>query len=251
MKVSQLFETINSLMGVNKFHNITWKELTALLEYEYGIEVVGSGSFGTVFWHPSWNFVYKIFEEDTGYMQFVEYAMKHPHNPHLPKILRAPRQIHAFHMRHHQTSPKLWAVKIEKLDGVVGEARAFLNDGRVWFATRRFVANQLDPNDDDMSIRGHPVDSSQHLEDVFNKFQQFDLRGIVTTLADLADECDISPFDFDLHDQNFMMRGNDIVIIDPMVNDEDKQAFFRAATRYDMMKRGPDYKNKPELIFNT
>ena len=182
-------------------------------------------------------------------MQFVEYAMKHPHNPHLPKILRAPRQIHAFHMRHHQTSPKLWAVKIEKLDRVVGEARAFLNDGRVWFATRRFAANQLDPNDDDMSIRGHPVDSSQHLEDAFNKFQQFDLRGIVTTLADLADECDISPFYFDLHDQNFMMRGNDIVIIDPMVNDEDKQAFFRAATRFDMMKTGPDYKNKPDLIF--
>lgn len=250
MKVSQLFETINSLMGVNKFHNVTWRELTTLLEYEYGIKVVGSGSFGTVFWHPSWNFVYKIFEEDTGYMQFVEFAMRNPHNPHLPKILRAPRQIHAFHMRHQQTSPKLWAVKIEKLDDVVGEAKALLNDGRVWFATRRFVANQFDPNDD-MSIRGHPVDSSQHLEDVFNKFQQFDLRGIVTTLADLADECDISPFDFDLHDQNFMMRGNDIVIIDPMVNDEDKHAFFRDTIRFDMMKKGPDYKNNPESIFNT
>lgn len=250
MKVSQLLEGINALKGVNKFHDMTWRELTTLLEYDYGIKVVGSGSFGTVFWHPSWNFVYKIFEEDSGYMQFVEFAMKNSYNPHLPKILRAPRQIHAFHMRHHQTSPKLWAVKIEKLDEVVGEARAFLNDGRVWFATRRFVADQLEPVDD-VSMRGHPVDSSQHLEDVFNKFQQFDLRGIVTTLADLADESDISPYDFDLHDRNFMLRGNTIVIIDPMVNVDDKQAYFRIAARYDMMKKGPDYKNNPESIFNT
>ncbi len=246
MKVSQLFEGINSLIGVNKLHDMTWKELTKNLEQEYGIKVIGTGSFATVFWHPSWNFVYKVFEEDSGYMRFVEYVMSNQYNPHLPKILRPPRQFHAFHLRAAQTTSKLWAVKMELLEEVSGEVKEFLTNGRMWYATRRYAGEQIDTG----SIQYELDDFEKTLDELFMQFKEYDMEGLVETLADLADVCGIDPYDFDLHTHNFLMRNNTIVIIDPMVNDDDKPAYFRnAVNRFIMVKRGPDYRNTPEIFF--
>jgi hypothetical protein len=70
------------------------------------------GQFGTVFIHPRWSFVYKVFN-DASYLTFARWASRNPH-PCLPRFLSKPKRVVPFYKRprRHDT---VYVVKLEKL----------------------------------------------------------------------------------------------------------------------------------------
>lgn len=157
---------------------------------EKGFKPLGEGGYGIVFSDGRSRVVAKIMREDPCWMAFAEYCRKNRSNPHLPKIGK--------------TMPVskmgVYVTFIEALDPLPPEKydfdlKAFLNlriryripsmaaypIGRIKLAASEFETN-------------HPL-LAETLEEV----------------TKLGTNCAV-----DLHDENFMMRGNTIVIIDPL-----------------------------------
>lgn len=104
---------LQELVGVKRFQKYETHQLFKIFR-RLGVELM-NGRFGTVFMHPSWDFVYKVVDgEDPQYSYFVDYVLKHP-NKHFPKFVRKPLTVHKFHTRNVNQSNKWWIVKIEKL----------------------------------------------------------------------------------------------------------------------------------------
>lgn len=104
---------LHELYGVKRYHNFDEHDFFKMLR-RLGVKI-SNGKFGKVFSKPEWNFVYKIFDNDPYYLNFINYAMKHP-NKHYPKVMKRPIEVHKFHKRFKEGgSDKWWVVKIEKL----------------------------------------------------------------------------------------------------------------------------------------
>ena len=52
----------------------------------HGFKHLGEGNFASVYEHPSYPWVFKVFKNDSGYMHFFQYAKANQNNPNLPKI---------------------------------------------------------------------------------------------------------------------------------------------------------------------
>ena len=101
------------LTGIKKYHGLNEYHFLKLLR-RMGVTMT-SGRYGMVFSHPSWNHVYKVFDNDPYYLHFVNYAIAHP-NPHYPRFFKKPMQLHKFLTRFEGGADKWWVVKIEKLN---------------------------------------------------------------------------------------------------------------------------------------
>jgi len=55
---------------------------------KYGWNVIGIGMEAAVAEHPNKNYVLKLFEDDSNYKKFVEFAINHKGNPHVPVFFR-------------------------------------------------------------------------------------------------------------------------------------------------------------------
>lgn len=107
---------LQELAGVKRFQKYEQHQLFKMFR-RLGVKIM-SGKFGTVFAHPSWDYVYKVVNgEDPQYTDFVEYVLKHP-NKHFPKFLRRPLTVHQFHTRSANEPTTWWIVKIEKLEEI-------------------------------------------------------------------------------------------------------------------------------------
>lgn len=107
---------LQELMGVKRFHKYTIEQLFKMFR-RLGVKT-SHGKFGTVFMHPSWDYVYKVMlKDDPQYMDFVNYVMKHP-NKHFPKFKRTPIEMHAVHTRSRSEQDAFWVVKIERLNEI-------------------------------------------------------------------------------------------------------------------------------------
>jgi hypothetical protein len=90
----------------DNFQTRTKQFVNKLTKAGYTPSVIGGGSYGSVFEHPSNpNEVVKIFHGDPEYEEFAKYARdNHENDPHLPKIQAV-----------HKLSPTLGYVRMEKL----------------------------------------------------------------------------------------------------------------------------------------
>jgi hypothetical protein len=81
---------------------------------EAGGEFLGAGAGGSVYTHPDWPYVLKVFPHDHCYLRFLRYVMKHQNDPCLPKIYGGVKKIRPQYKRHwsHQT---VYVVRLEKL----------------------------------------------------------------------------------------------------------------------------------------
>lgn len=158
-RVINSFMLLNELKGVKKYYKLTWYEITQLLKRK-GIKSVGSGRYGTVFTHPSWNYVVKVTTNDPSYLSFVDFVRKHP-NKHYPLVLHKPLSLRAFHKRPaSELKRHLEIVKIEKLQELSPNIANFVAEN-----IERFVQINLDikhKRDDALDYR---VPNHQMLQD--------------------------------------------------------------------------------------
>lgn len=69
----------------SSYDPVTMEKLTQLLK-QYGWDQVGFGYYATVYEHPRYPYVVKIFVNDTAYAEYFTIMKENQGNPHVPKI---------------------------------------------------------------------------------------------------------------------------------------------------------------------
>jgi hypothetical protein len=144
-----------------------------------GFNFIDRGSFGAVFERPGYPWVFKIFNKDPAYLHFLKYAMAHQGNTHLPKI-KGIIPINA----------DTYAVRMERLSPIpLGTEPAM--------SLIRKIVN---------------IDSYGDLSDADAAWIDKKFPGISAFFKSFP----LGGFEYDLNLQNFMQRGNTMVIVDPI-----------------------------------
>ena len=151
-----------------------------------GFKFIDKGSFGAVFERPGYPWVFKIFTRDPAYLHFVKYAMAHQGNPHLPRIKGIIK-----------INDDTYAVRMERLSPIpLGSEPAM--------SLIRKIVN---------------IDSYGDLSDADAAWIDKTFPGISAFFKSFP----LGDFEYDLHLQNFMQRGNTMVIVDPIYDYREMQ----------------------------
>lgn len=216
MKVIHIFE---QLKGTHNLRNLTWEELVEYLK-THNVSRIGQGAFGDVFYHPSWNYVVKVFDTDTAYLNFIKFVEHNP-NKHYPKILKSPKLMHQFHKRNLHRSDMhkfFYLVKIEKLLPLSLENQDMVHELAVTIGgnyrnhfnnRRKFISSMRE------LISRFPKQEMATLSVAIFKALEFLKANVPETVADL-------------HSGNFMQRPDGtIVVIDPVSCLNDSDPYFK------------------------
>lgn len=190
----------------------------------YGWHLLGTGAEGTVAEHPQKAYVLKVFQDNSYYQYFVEFVKQHAHNPHVPRFGRYVRKVPG--------SPFLY-VRMEKLTSVDFQVirRKYLNyllDMKALGAQVgiRTLGHQLDMEMDEfLHSRGISQDDFMNAatrKDIMKKTTQpmpTDSWGELI-IAMLESSKHLNLASWDMHEGNFMMRHNTLVIVDPWYSED-------------------------------
>lgn len=157
---------------------------------EKGFTPVGEGGYGIVFSDGRSRVVAKIMREDPCWMAFAYHCRANRTNPHLPKIGKL-IQVSAM---------GVYVVFMEALDPLPPE--------RYDFDMKSFLYTRADYNIP--ALRGR---DPQEIEQAAAAFEAANplLAKTLVDITKLGTDCAV-----DLHDGNMMLRGDTIVIIDPL-----------------------------------
>lgn len=160
----------------------SWKaELQALAE-KYNLTAVGSGMASLVFAVPNRNYVVKVFNiNDTGYRSWLSFCQEHQDNPYVPKVLSPSMRV----------TSQLAAVKLEPLAEIKNPKQAQTLINALQYLGYLDIENPMPAK----LPAGVDEDALQEIADF------------------LAETDDI----LDLHVGNFMARGSQIILIDPLL----------------------------------
>jgi len=160
-----------------------------------GFKLIGYGMMAKVYSHPGLDYVLKVFNKDDGYQQFWKLACQYNNNPHFPK----------FRGKLMQIVPNIYAVRMEKLQ------KATINNiGISPEAISKFMNNYIIDNTDNYEY--YNLDQKL-LEKITSYIEE--TQPLLLEALDLLKKYDAFEDTLDLHDENFMMRNNTIVITDP------------------------------------
>jgi hypothetical protein len=149
-----------------------------------GFTAMGSGTFGTVWSHPKLQYVLKVFRSsDVAYLGWVNVCIQNKNNPHLPKFVSA---------RPMRITPEVSAVRMEKLAPIYSN---LIID--IIYFTKLTLYDQ--------------TGETERFNNYCNANPQW--MDAVQILKEFSYK---SGFKFDIHPGNFMLRGNTIVITDPV-----------------------------------
>jgi hypothetical protein len=189
---------LNELVGADSLRqDITNTDSAKKKLLKHGFEMLGDGTFGSVWQHPNLNYVLKLYDEaDIGYAKFVELARKHQDNPHFPKFRGLPVTL----------VPGIRALRLEMLS-----PWEYVRTDPDHIATDWFLRYIDEPKWRDYLSNMTDEKLKSHIEHFIKKWPDF--LHAIELLANVVSTN--SAIDFDLHDENIMQRGDCPVIIDP------------------------------------
>jgi hypothetical protein len=184
----QAAQQLGSDTGINdKSYSRKEKKNLSTHLAELGWTLIGHGQFSLVYSNPKFNYVLKIFTQDTpGSIEWLEYVVANQNNPFLPRVYGKMWRI----------SHTAYAIRMERLMPFKSK-------------TDPVFAKYIDPEL-----------QSRHWEEIFveenTEFLEAnwpDLAAAFETILDLSQYNG----DDDLNLSNIMKRGNSLVITDPVV----------------------------------
>ena len=219
-------ETLNELVGVKKFRGMTATEIQDWIDNNLGkgdARVLGRGAHGSAIMLGQ--NVYKLWLQDSAYEDFVNYALEHTGNPFLPQFLSGIKQMPAFFLKHKQAPDYVNYIRMEKLTLALGKNFYVFNltNGLTlnWHqALEVFYDLQRYNNATDIPSNLNYITtliSEQLGTDVTQEHLPLDLMTFLHTLMDIRN----LGHSLDIHHMNFMMRGKQLVILDPIKNESD------------------------------
>jgi len=169
---------------------------------KHGFQVLGNGSFGSVWSHPNQSYLLKVFAaDDVAYVAWARAALRNKSNPAFPKF-KGGKII--------KLTSEVLAIRMEPLVELSGEMsskpyriESMLSD------YGKTIYNECKAGDSDKVL--------EYLGDLgdFIKSQS----GLLDALLVLIELKSSDPdFSYDLHAGNAMMRGNTMVITDPLTS---------------------------------
>lgn len=213
------------LVGVKAHKHKTVNDLMNLLIGGKFIKI-GSGSFAHVFKHENGD-IYKFWAVDTGYDAFVNLALENQDDPFFPKFLSKPKEITTFFEKPSSEFPdKFKYVKIESLKPL--SIRANKVPGLDIMKMDSFIDYVIE----------NSLESIEHIHEVLlydeNKelgdHYQLDelpeetvkfLDKVLPSAKKIMTLISLGGYFLDIHDGNIMLRGDQIVITDPMFKRSD------------------------------
>lgn len=216
---------LNELKGIKSYEHSTGEQLMMRLAAN-GVfkKKLGRGVFGYAF-EISNNEVLKVWADDPGYEAYLEYCQKHSNNPYLLKIHGKVREFKMKNSNDHDQVEDMKFVRIEKLE-IPKSLKPFgYNQSDYQKSQKFFVALQsyVMDNHDHPSTKRDIEDITQYLKKFgldekrsSPKFEKF-LKEALNILDDLYNKVGL---DLDLHLSNFGMRGEQIVFLDPAVDND-------------------------------
>lgn len=179
-----------------------WKKTIADWAKQYGYKRLGSGYFGMVFANSKRpNEIIKVFS-DKAYYRWVQLCRKRLQgNPYVPKFKSLPTRI---------TGTQLWFVRMEKLSPNVQYSKTS--------QISEFISMILEEN------YGVEIITTTYKLTHREKLRIHDIFVGDSDLVDVVNELGMYltlysnqlHFTLDLHMKNFMQRGDQLVIIDPI-----------------------------------
>lgn len=165
-----------------------------------GYKLLGAGSYGSVYTKPGANYVLKVFmADDTAYKDYVKLCMTH-NNPHFPK----------FTGKLVKVSNDVLAVRTEMLSEIGGEF-----DSHDYDQMNRYMKFRAKYENDE-----HMVEQGGYVERDFYHIMSLDEthNGLKNALDIIADQLiGRDGYEPDLYHENIMLRGNTVVITDPII----------------------------------
>lgn len=158
-----------------------------------GYEKLGKGAYASIWAKPGENTIVKLFDnDDVPYQKYISLISSNP-NDHFPKLKGKIVKINS----------KYNAIRMEKLEPISDSDFMKLGLGPVY----HYLNYLKDPNISPLS--------DENKQDVLTKIDQLesDQPGIKKAFEILAKNFK----SFDIKPDNFMLRGNIIVIIDPVL----------------------------------
>ena len=250
--LTEAFDTVSDFMLNPEHRDKTWHQLMGEFEASGG-KSVGSGKYASVFDHPSWPYVLKLFSQDDQYIPFVRFAYRNPH-PSFPKFFGPPQRIVPFYKRTDDEAKK-YLVRIEKLKPLskeIGEwLGKFIRDGAHYIKGKKEGVNFVDRrrNTDRRIRQGEPEhvehNPYQHVENMLDRFpklyETFEGWNIIMHSGMKGA--------MDPHATNFMQRSNgDIVITDPLWAGSNPYADHQAMMDLETDRWGNEEPPEPTLM---
>ena len=188
-----------NLDGYKHIKNNNWSCPEELIKWliNKNFEVIGGGLFSKVFQSPTEKFVVKVNIDpsdgegpatDIGYQKFLNLCEKNKGNPHLPKIGK-PKIIKS----NGKTYNVVFIEKLDELDVEFSDAIFFIQD------IVAFCNNDIEKKEAYQKMAQELTDDQyKQSVEIINLLQGQD-----------------NNITYDLHEGNFMMRKNTLVVIDP------------------------------------
>jgi hypothetical protein len=157
-----------------------------------GWKRLGKGSYGLVYEHPSFPYIFKIFYDDPDYFKYFNWARQRQNNPHVPKIKG----------KYIKINNKTYAVRMEKLEPLSSFNSVLKQyiDPELQSKSRLDISNYDDI--DKLSLYSNLKFLKENFPDLY------DIIHYVTANFPLMSQ--------DLHGGNIMLRDDTIVITDPV-----------------------------------
>lgn len=204
MKLNEL-----NLDGYKHIKNNDWGIPDNLMEWltEKNFKEIGRGVYSSVWKSDTENFIVKINKGsiDRNYLKFVEFCQQNKGNPHLPKM----GQIKKYE--------DWYIIFIEKLEPTYVKYTVSVE-------LKKFVRYFFGPN---TSLQPDDLTDKDMFEKLFkrkvsefnlpNELKSQDMIDALFVLFKFIVEYNINDRSLDLHGNNIMLRGNTIVITDPVI----------------------------------
>lgn len=233
------FETVSKLFLDPQHKDKEWEELQKEF-YATGGRQLGSGTFGTVYHHPKWPYVVKMFTKDDPYLSFARFAYKHPHKS-FPKFYGPPKKITPEFSRN-RSMGEVYLSRIEKLNPI---------------STRLF--EQMDKYKYPYRLYLYMTQREQNARHFYGDSYDYKLREAMDQLSDIPENV-LSALEaleiienesrnndwgtIDWSSNNVMQRDNgDIVVIDPVWEGHNANAVRREQENIDR-----DFGNAEDMI---
>lgn len=256
------YHEINELAGVKRFADMTATEVLDHFRSTFGngqIKLLGQGANGAAVMIG--NSVYKFWMQDSAYTAFVQYCQKNTNNALLPKFTSNIKKIPAFFIRHEDAPDYVNFVKMEKLTSnrnilnypfdlkyqSYEDEFAKIDDGEVdittiKLATALFYFDRLQDSEIPILTQFTNFISKYHHMKYKTDILGDELTLFINTLWNIKQ----LGFALDLHDENFIMRDDQLVILDPITNKDDLKLNL-AFSKFDNKLFRDDNEGKPAI----
>lgn len=216
---------LNELLGARKFADMTATQILNLLDadddgnHKFEVKLLGQGATGAaILINDS---VYKMWMVDSAYTEFVKYCLTHRGSPFLPKFQSKIKTMPAFFLRHHKAPDRVNFIKMEKLKPL--ESISAANSIKIKYGTEAHQSVAL-PFFLMGIEKAYRVKNDDGFEDnvikgcnIANVDDNSEFRDILKIISDMQK----FKYNLDLHTGNWMLRGDQVVLIDPISDSND------------------------------